>query len=142
MITRESNTALVTEEVIVMFQKDLNTRVNEVIGAWEKMRPQKSFFGLTLDGFKQKAKPYLDARAELADLEKQSAHAASKRDQAAPDLLLVLQGVVQGVCGDPEETQNGELYAAMGYVPKNQRSSGLVRAGTVAKRTAGEGGGS
>lgn len=49
---------------------------------------------------------------------------------------------MQGVCGDPEETQNGELYAAMGYVPKNQRAAGLVRAGTVAKRTAGEGGGS
>ena len=118
-----------------MFQKDLNARVNEVIAAWEGMRPHKSFFGLTLDGFKQKAKPYLDARDELVALEKQSAHAASKRDQAAPELLLVLQGVVMGVCGDPEETQNGELYAAMGYVPKNQRSSGLVRAGTVSKRT-------
>jgi hypothetical protein len=28
-----------------MFQKDLNTRVNEVISAWAKMRPHKSFFG-------------------------------------------------------------------------------------------------
>jgi hypothetical protein len=86
----------------------------------------RSFFGLTLDGFKSKAKPYQDARNEIVDLEKLSAHAASKRDQAAPELLLILQGVVQAVCGDPEETQNGALYAAMGYVPKNQRASGLV----------------
>lgn len=76
-----------------MFQKDLNTRVHEVIDAWEKMRPHKSFFGLTLDGFKSKAKPYLDARQKIADLEKEAAHAMSKRDQAAPALLLVLQGV-------------------------------------------------
>ena len=120
-----------------MFQKDLYTRVIAVIDAWGKMRPHKSFFGLTLDGFKSKAKAYLDARAEIAELEKQSRHAASKRDQAAPELLLVLQGIVSGVCGDHEETQNGELYAAMGYVPKNQRSSGLVRAGTAAKRAEG-----
>ena len=76
------------------------------------------------------------------ELDKQFVHAASKRDQAAPELLLVLQGVVQAVCGDPEETQNGELYAAMGYVPKNQRASGLVRADAVAKRATEEGGGS
>ena len=123
-----------------MFQKDLNTRVIEVIDAWANLRPHKSFFGLTLDGFRLKAKSYLDARAEIAELDKQSRHAASKRDQAAPELLLILQGVVAAVCGDHEETQNGQLYAAMGYVPKNQRSSGLVRAGTVAKRA--EGGGS
>jgi hypothetical protein len=52
----------------------------------------------------------------------------------------VVQGVIASVCGDPAETQNGELYAAMGYVPKNQRASGLVRAGTVAKRGTEEGG--
>jgi hypothetical protein len=120
-----------------MFQKDLITRVTEVASAWERLRRHKSFFGLTLDGFKLKAKPYLDAINEIADLDEQKVHAASKRDQAAPDLALVVQGVVAAVCGDPEETQNGELYAAMGYTPKNQRSSGLVRAGTAAKRVEG-----
>ena len=48
-----------------MAQKDLNTRVIEIIDAWERMRPHKSFFGLTLDGFKLKAKPYLDARKAI-----------------------------------------------------------------------------
>jgi len=123
-----------------MVQKDLFTRVTEVIGAWEKLRPHKSFFGLTLDGFKLKAKPYLDARNAIVELDKQSAHEASKRDLAAPELQLALQGVVAAVRGDPEETENGELYARMGYVPRNQRSTGLVRAGTAAKRI--EGGGS
>ena len=123
-----------------MIQKDLKTRVTEVIDAWQRMRPDKSFFGLTLEGFRQKAKPFLDARDEIAELDKLAAHAASKRDQSAPELLLVLQGVVASVCGDPEETQNGEFYAAMGYVPKNQRSSGLVRAGAVARRSTEEGG--
>ncbi len=72
---------------------------------------------------------FLEAKSELAELHEQYVHAASKRDRAAPELLLVVRGVIASVCGDPAETQNGELYAAMGYVPKNQRASGRARAG-------------
>ena len=122
-----------------MFQVDLYSRVTKIIRSWETMRPQKSFFGLTLDGFRLKAKPYLDALAELRALDEQYAQAMAKRDQAAPDLQLVVEGVASGVRGDPEETQNGPLYSAMGYVPKNQRSSGRVRARAA---TQSEGGGS
>ncbi len=64
-----------------MAQKDLNVRVLDVIGAWERMRPHKAFFGLTLEDFKLRAKPYMDARAELLRLEAQAIDAASKRDQ-------------------------------------------------------------
>ena len=117
-----------------MAQKDLNTRVLDVIGAWERMRPHKAFFGLTLEDFKLRAKPYMDARAELLRLETQAIDAASKRDQAAPPLVQTLQGVIQAVGGDPEETHNGELYSAMGYIPKNQRATGLTR-----RRKAGRG---
>jgi hypothetical protein len=53
-----------------MLQKDLNVRLNEVIEAWERMRPNEAFFGLMLDDFKAKAKPYCDARDEITQLEK------------------------------------------------------------------------
>ena len=108
-------------------QKDLFTRVAEVTEAWGKMRPTKLFFGLSLEGFREAAKPFLDAREEIVDLEKRMAHAVSKRDAAAGPLLDVLQGVVNAVKGDPAEGQNGELYGAMGYIPKSQRATGLVR---------------
>src|SRR5262245_52509606 len=124
--------------MVLKVQKDLFTRVTEVMGAWEKMRPDKPFFGLTLDGFKQAAKPFLDARAEIERLEKQTAHAVAKRDAAAAIFVEILQGVVLAVKGDPAEGQNGELIGAMGYVPKNQRSTGLVRQRKAA--TAPEGG--
>jgi hypothetical protein len=39
------------------------------------------------------------------------------------------QLVVNSVKGDPEEGETSGLYAAMGYVPKNQRRSGLTRKG-------------
>lgn len=108
-------------------QKDLVTRVFEVTEAWERMRSQKKFYGLDLGGFKLSAHPYLEAREVIANLELELAHAVSKRDAAAAVLTDVVQGVVNAVKGDPEEGQYGELYAAMGYVPKNQRSTGLVR---------------
>ena len=108
-------------------QKDVATRVAEVTEAWEKMRPHKAFFGMTLEQFRQAVRPFTDARAEIDDLEKRLSHAVSKREAASNPALETVQGVVSGVRGDPEEGQNGELYAAMGYVPKNQRSTGLVR---------------
>lgn len=111
----------------VRVQKNVATRVIEVLDAWDRMRPHKSFFGLSLEAFKLRAKPFLDARQEIAALESQISHAVSKRDAAALTLLDIVQGVVSAVKGDPEEGQNGELYAAMGYVPKNQRSKGIRR---------------
>lgn len=107
--------------------KDPATRFADVVEAWEKMRPDKVFFRLTTQLFRERAKPYTDAHAEILDLEARLARAVAKRDAAKPALLELLQGVVSSVKGDPDEGQNGELYAAMGYVPKNQRSTGLTR---------------
>jgi len=109
-------------------QKDLFTRFSEVTEAWRKMRPTKQFFSYTLEGLLEVAKPFLDARDEIADLEKQMAHAVEKRDVASTPLLEALQGVVDAVKGDRAEGPNGELYGAMGYVRKSQRATGLVRA--------------
>jgi hypothetical protein len=78
------------------------------------MRLKKQFYGLDLGAFGAAAKPFLDARAEIARLEEQLAHATSKRDAAATAFAEVLQGVVSAVKGDPTEGQNGELYGAMG----------------------------
>jgi hypothetical protein len=44
-----------------------------------------------------------------------------------------LQFVVNSVKGDPEEGSNSELYEAMGYVRKSERSSGLHRNKPAAK---------
>ena len=109
-------------------KRDMQDRVLGVIGAWDRKCPQKRFYSFTLEGFKGRAKPYLDALAEIASLEAQLAHAVSKRDAEARLLLPDLQGVVNAVKGDREEGgENGELYAAMGYVPKDERATGLVR---------------
>jgi len=105
-------------------QRDVATRYFEVKGAWLKRRPHKKFFGLTPEEFELRAKAYLEARDEIAALEAQLAHAVSRRDVAAIPLADLVESVVSAVKGDPEEGHNGALYSAMGYVPKNQRSTG------------------
>ena len=40
-----------------------------VTRAWEMLRPARSFFGHTLERFKQAIQPSLDARAEIEDLQ-------------------------------------------------------------------------
>jgi hypothetical protein len=117
-------------------KKDLADRVLDVIGAWERKCPQKRFYSHTLSEFKLRAKPFLDAREKIASLEVQLADAVSQRDTAARLLAEDLQGVVNAVKGDREEGgENGELYAAMGFIPKHQRATGLVRRRMAQKPT-------
>ncbi len=92
------------------------------------MRPSKQFFGLTLEGFQAGVQAVPGRRGMRSRSSKRRWRMrVSKRTAAEAVLLEILQGVVLSVKGDPAEGQNGELIGAMGYVPKNQRSSGLVR---------------
>jgi hypothetical protein len=88
-----------------------------VTGAWERLRPDRSFFGYTLDRFKAAIRPSLDNRAEIEDLQKRLRIAIRRRDAADRQSFRILRGVVYAVQGDPAEGGNGELYVAMGYVP-------------------------
>jgi hypothetical protein len=109
-------------------KKDMADRVLEVIGAWERKCPQKRFYSYSLAEFKDRAKPFLSACEQIASLEDQTTHAVSKRDAEARTLRPEIRGVVNAVMGDREEGgENGELYAAMGFVPRAARSTGLTR---------------
>ena len=41
--------------------------------------------------------------------------------------MKITTRIVSAVRGDPEEGEDGPLYAAMGYVPESQRGTGLKR---------------
>jgi hypothetical protein len=106
-------------------------RIRQVTHAWETLRPQKSFGGMTLDQFKTKVKPSLDARGDLADLESQWTAKAIQRDAADLISSEAILLVVNSVKGDPEEGEDGELYETMGYVRRSERKSGLTRKSKV-----------
>jgi len=92
-----------------------------VTRAWEVLRPKRSFFGHTLERFKQAVQASLDARAEIEDLQTRLRVAIRKRNAADVRSFRILRGVVYAVQGDPEEGGDGELYVKMGYVPWRAR---------------------
>lgn len=107
-------------------------KLQRVIDAWKTLRPTKTFAGMTLEQFQTKVQPSLDARNQLATAQTQAKeHRANRQDSDAASLDLA-ELVVNAVKGDPEERETSGVYAAMGYVPKNERQSGLTRKGQTA----------
>ncbi|HEY0947130.1 MAG TPA: hypothetical protein VGD81_17745 [Opitutaceae bacterium] len=105
-----------------------NTKhLTTVVDAWTNLRPTKSFAGMTLEGFKVTIAPAVDARLELAHLRQQVLAAIVKRDNADREAMRSLGRVVAAVVADEAEGNDGVLYAAMGYVRKSDRRSGLTR---------------
>ena len=90
---------------------------------------------MTLARFKAAVQPSLAARDEVANLDGQRPVSLNKRaaaDQDSNDTMLM---VVNAVKGDPDHGEDSALYAAMGYVRKSERRTG-VRKNVVNKPVA------
>lgn len=80
-----------------------------------------------MEQFKAKTKPSFDLRGQIGVLENQSIDLATRcavADATSNEAALL---AVNAVKGDPEHGENSALYAAMGYVRKSDRQSGLAR---------------
>src|SRR5665213_2223923 len=106
-------------------------KLQKVVDAWQTIRPAKQFASMTLEQFKAQVQPSLDTRGQLVNLHNQATDSRTLRRQADAARLGLAQLVVNRVQADAEEGENGSLYAAMGYVPKNARRSGLTRKGST-----------
>ena len=102
--------------------------VSTVTEAWSSVSPTKSFFGMTLDQYKESVKPSYDLRAEIAETQKRLKSLNAKCKDADAAALQLTKNIVHAVKADPTEGENSPLYAAMGYVRSSDRSSGLKRA--------------
>jgi hypothetical protein len=109
--------------------KRVANKLQKLIDAWTTLRPTKSFAGMTLEQFVAQVKPSLDARGQLTTLQSQTTDSRTQRRQSDDASLELAQLVVNSVKGDTAEGEDGSLYAAMGYVPKSTRRSGLTRKG-------------
>jgi hypothetical protein len=101
--------------------------VNSVIRSWSSNSSTKSFFGHTLEQYREAVKPSFDLRAEIAETQKRLKGLMAKRDDADAAAIRLTQSIVQSVKADPTEGENSPMYSAMGYVRKSERSSGLKR---------------
>ena len=111
--------------------KKVAGKLQKLIDAWTTLRPTKSFAEMTLEQFKAKVQPSLDTRDQLVTVRTQATDHRTQRLLSDDASLGLVQLVVNSVKGDPNEGEDGSLYAAMGYVPKNARRSGLTRKGAT-----------
>jgi hypothetical protein len=116
--------------------KDNSDKITDVLNAWTDLRPAKSFANMTLAEFTAKIQPSLDARAALKTLGEQTTAGIVTRDTADVGSMKQALLVVNAVKGDPAEGEDGELYAAMGYVRKSDRSTGKTNKTKPAPATA------
>ena len=101
--------------------------LNDIINAWTELAPTAQFAGLTLTEFKAKVQPSLDTRTEVSTLETQLTAVRQSRKNADIISNDDAFNIVNGVRSAPGFGENSALYKAMGYIPKNDRRSGLVR---------------
>jgi hypothetical protein len=102
----------------------VETKLDNVLNAWETNAADKSFGGMTLAQFKAAVKPSFDARSAIKQLESQLTVALDARDDADKVSAPLIQKVVNGVKGDPAFGEDSALYEAMGYIRKSERKSG------------------
>ena len=107
--------------------KNVLNEITKITTAWKNLADTAKFAGLTLEEFKTKVKPSLDARELIDKLNNQLTAAIDQRDNADAVSAATCQKVVKGVVGDPEYGDDSDLYDAFGYVRKSERKSGLKR---------------
>ena len=109
----------------------VGTRINDTIAAWEEHAAQVTFSGLTLAQYKARVKASLDARTTISELELQLDGARIARNNADTESNEITLNVASSVKGDLNFGENSALYAALGYVRKDDRRSGLTRISTT-----------
>jgi hypothetical protein len=107
--------------------KDIENRIVRLLTSWENLAPTKSFAGITLEQCRTAVAASLTSRQQIGSLEDQLERAIDVRDSADVVSLAKLQQVVNGILADGTEGPDSSLYAALGYIRKSERKSGLTR---------------
>lgn len=96
-------------------------RIRKVIQTWEEMAPGSVFYGMTLKQFKKKVRPCETLREGIADLRRRLSDDTDRRNDADDTAMQLLEGISNGVQGDPKFGRDSLLYGRLGYVRKSAR---------------------
>jgi hypothetical protein len=102
-------------------------KAEDFLIAWREIAPDATFGGKTLAELEAATVPFKDAVVQLQTLTVQRSAALKTRDQQEDSLKGLLVLIAHGVRSDPAHGEDSPLYRAMGFVPKSERASGLIR---------------
>ena len=101
-------------------------RMKRFVEMWERMRPRKSFAGLTLEDFRAVVRPALEVRDDIEQLHYRLRSMFLRREVADKAAMHAMKRITCAVLADPAEGDDGEFYGALGFVRKSERKK-LVR---------------
>jgi hypothetical protein len=111
-----------------MTDTDIYDKARVIADMWGTRCPDKTFFGMTRDDFLKIIAPSGEARKQLAQLDTQTRDTLGLRDKSDKILRRAVVRVINAVKGDPEQGEDSELLASMGYLPHTARTSILSAA--------------
>jgi hypothetical protein len=101
--------------------------VKSIVDAWSTMCREESFFGRTLDQYKEEIKPVFDVRDEAAELDARWTGVLAKRRDIDTAATRLSKNIIRAVRAHPKYGEDSPLYATMGYTRESERASGLKR---------------
>lgn len=107
-----------------------------IISAWQHKCPDKAFFRMSLADFSAIVAPSAAARERIANLRAQLREAIKQCEDADRNIRRAIVRVVNGVKGDPDEGEDGDLLSAMGYMKHTVRAEILSDARRRSARAA------
>ena len=109
--------------------KYIRLKAASVLGAWARLAPEEKFGGYSLAEYQGVVAKADGHRQSLTQMDVDYIATLRFRDEADLAMGEVTLEVVDGVKGHEKFGANAALYKAMGYVPRDERRSGLTRAG-------------
>jgi hypothetical protein len=119
-----------------MKRRTVHDKATLIITAWRDKCPDKTFFRMSLEDFSAIVAPGGAARARVANLKAQLREAMKQCEETNRITRRAIVRVVNGVKGDPDEGEDGDLLSAMGYMKHTVRSEVLSDARRRAARSA------
>lgn len=119
-------------------RQTVHEKAMQMIGAWSGRCPDKPFFRMSLADFRVIVAPSGAARERIANLKAQLREAVKECEAADRVTRRAIVRVVNGVKGDPDEGEDGDLLSAMGYMKHTVRSEILSDARRRSARAAAE----
>lgn len=105
-----------------MRRRTVHEKATLIISAWRDRCPDKTFFRMSLGNFSDIVSPSGVARERIASLKAQLREATKQCEEADRITRRAIVRVVNGVKGDPDEGEDGDLLSAMGYLKHTVRS--------------------
>ena len=108
-------------------RRQLGRKAEDIRLVWKKQASDTLFAGKSLADLEAGLAARQEFGVAVADLALARSAAQKARDEEESRLNKLLILVTHGVRSHPDHGEDSPLYRSMGFIPKSERKSGLIR---------------